>query len=128
MWVRRSARRSILRRYSIPSSPMRGGLRTDSLIGRAALKREAVQVPDIREERGDPVRAAVERAGFRALLAIPLLREDRIIGALVVRRRVPGGFPNETVALLQTFATQSVLAVQNARLFREIEEKSRQPG
>jgi signal transduction histidine kinase len=66
------------------------------------------------------------RAGFRAFLVIPLLREDRVIGALVVRRRQPGQFPEETVRLLQTFAAQSVLAIQNARLFREIEEKSHQ--
>jgi signal transduction histidine kinase len=54
------------------------------------------------------------------------LRPDHIFGALVVRRRQPGEFPKATVDLLQTFATQSVLAIQNARLFTEIEEKSRQ--
>jgi signal transduction histidine kinase/DNA-binding response OmpR family regulator len=68
----------------------------------------------------------VERAGFRALLAVPLLREDRVIGALVVRRAAPGPFSQETVDLLQTFATQSVLAIQNARMFHQIEQKSRQ--
>ena len=65
-------------------------------------------------------------AGFRALLVVPLLRPDRILGALVVRRRQPAAFPKATVDLLQTFAAQSVLAIQNARLFTEIEEKSRQ--
>src|SRR5262249_5021613 len=55
-----------------------------------------------------------------------LLRSDQIIGALVVRRKEPGEFPEHTVNLLQTFADQSVLAIQNARLFREIEEKSRE--
>jgi signal transduction histidine kinase/CheY-like chemotaxis protein len=59
-------------------------------------------------------------------LAVPLLREQEVIGALVVRRREPGAFSQETMDLLQTFATQSVLAIQNARLFREIEQKSRQ--
>jgi GAF domain-containing protein len=54
-------------------------------------------------------------AGFRALLAVPLLRPDHIFGALVVRRRQPGEFPKATVDLLQTFAAQSVLAIQNAR-------------
>src|SRR5262249_40150925 len=49
--------------------------------------------------------------------------EDAIIGSLVVARKTPGAFPPETVPLLKTFATQSVLAIQNARLFREIEEK-----
>ena len=69
---------------------------------------------------------ALERAGFKAVLAVPMLREERIVGALVVRRKAPGEFPRETVDLLQTFATQSVLAIQNARLFQEVAEKSRQ--
>src|SRR6185312_6839020 len=56
----------------------------------------------------------------------PLLREDRIIGGLVVRRKSTGEFRPEVVELLKTFATQSVLAIQNARLFREIEDKSKQ--
>jgi signal transduction histidine kinase len=68
----------------------------------------------------------VLKAGFRALLAVPLLREEKIIGALVVRRREPGLFKQETVDFLQDFATQSALAIQNARLFREIEEKGRE--
>jgi GAF domain-containing protein len=68
----------------------------------------------------------LERFGFRASLAVPLLREDRIIGGLVVRRKSTGEFRPEVIELLKTFATQSVLAIQNARLFREIEEKSRQ--
>ena len=63
---------------------------------------------------------------FVPALAVPLLREDRIIGGLVVRRKSTGEFRPEVIKLLKTFATQSVLAIQNARLFREIEEKSRQ--
>jgi len=102
------------------------GLGGHTTMGRAALNRVAVQIPDILNEPAYPFRETMERAGYRALLAVPLLREDRIIGALIVRRRAPGQFPKETVDLLQTFATQSVLAIQNARLFREIEDKSRQ--
>jgi signal transduction histidine kinase len=68
----------------------------------------------------------VVRAGYRALLVVPLLRPAHIVGALVVRRKIPGEFPKSTVDLLETFADQSVLAIQNARLFREIEEKSRE--
>ena len=68
----------------------------------------------------------LERFGFRASLAVPLLREDRIVGGLVVRRKATGEFRPEVIELLKTFATQSVLAIQNARLFREIEEKNRQ--
>jgi signal transduction histidine kinase len=68
------------------------------------------------------------RAGYHAVLAVPLLRPDRIVGALVVRRKAPGVFPKPIVDLLQTFAAQSVLAIQNARLFHELEEKSHQLG
>src|SRR5262249_33674829 len=63
---------------------------------------------------------------YRSILAVPLLREERIMGGLVVWRQVPGSFSAEVVNLLQTFATQSALAIQNARLFRGIEEKSKQ--
>ena len=66
------------------------------------------------------------RAGYRARLLVPLLRSGKVVGALVVRRKAPGKFPPNTVDLLKTFAAQSVLAIQNARLFREIEDKSRQ--
>jgi signal transduction histidine kinase len=64
--------------------------------------------------------------GVRALLAVPLLREGKVIGGLAVTRKHPGSFPPEIVELLQTFAGQSTLAIQNARLFREIEQKSRE--
>jgi two-component system, NtrC family, sensor kinase len=100
----------------------------DGVVGRAAASREPVQVPNILEERGyaPRMREMLERFGFRASLAVPLLREDRIIGGLVVRRKSIGDFRPEVIELLKTFATQSVLAIQNARLFREIEDKSRQ--
>ncbi len=100
----------------------------DGVVGRAAASREPVQVPNILEERAyaPRIRQMLERFGFRASLAVPLLREDRIIGGLVVRRKSTGEFRPEVIELLKTFATQSVLAIQNARLFREIEDKSRQ--
>src|SRR5262249_51177834 len=65
-------------------------------------------------------------AGYRALLAVPLVREDHLLGGLTVIRKTTGAFAPEVVELLQTFATQSSLAIQNARLFLEIEDKSRQ--
>jgi GAF domain-containing protein/anti-sigma regulatory factor (Ser/Thr protein kinase) len=100
----------------------------DGVVGRAAASREPVQVPNILEERAyaPRMRELLARFGFRASLAVPLLREDRIVGALVVRRKSIGEFRPEVIDLLKTFATQSVLAIQNARLFREIEDKSRQ--
>ena len=64
--------------------------------------------------------------GYRALLTVPLMREDHIIGSLSLTRRAPGEFPPQVIDVLKTFATQSALAIQNARLFREIADKSRQ--
>jgi signal transduction histidine kinase len=60
------------------------------------------------------------------VLAVPLLREDRLLGGLVVNRKSPGAFEPDVVDLLRSFATQSALAIQNARLYGEIEEKGRQ--
>ena len=86
-----------------------------------------VQIPDtLAAEYQSPVRDALARVGLRALLAVPMLAEDRLIGGLVVNRKCPGPFAPEVVKLLSTFATQSALAIQNARLFQEIEDKSRQ--
>ena len=98
----------------------------ETALGWAGVNREAVQIPDILEEPTYPTSEIMKQEGFRALLAVPLFREDRLIGGLVVRRRAPGQFQKETVDLLQTFATQSALAIQNARLFREIEAKGRE--
>ena len=96
----------------------------ESAIGQAAATRAAVQIPDLEREPNYVLPFLLE-AGYRALLAVPLLREDRVIGGLVVRRKAAGTFPKPIVDVLQTFATQSVIAIQNARLFREIGEKSR---
>jgi signal transduction histidine kinase len=97
----------------------------ETAIGKAAAERSPIQIADTLKEASFVLDIIVQ-AGFRALLTVPLLRSDQIIGALIVRRREPGEFPEHTVKLLQTFADQSVLTIQNARLFREIEEKSRQ--
>ena len=67
--------------------------------------------------------------GHRAIarfLVVPLLRPGRVVGALVVRRKEPGLFPSSTIDLLQTFAAQSVLAIQNARLFEDVEARTRE--
>jgi signal transduction histidine kinase len=97
----------------------------DPGIGQAAAERAPVQIPDLRNEPPELLEVLV-RAGFRALLMVPLLGANRIVGALVVRRRAPGEFAQSTIDLLETFADQSVLAIQNARLFRELEEKGRE--
>jgi signal transduction histidine kinase len=111
---------------ALRGAPIRLG---EGATGRAAILRSPVQVPDTLDEReytGARLRPMLARLGYRSVLAVPLLREDRILGALTVWRKEAGNFSPEIVNLLQTFATQSALAIQNARLFREIEDKSRQ--
>jgi signal transduction histidine kinase/putative methionine-R-sulfoxide reductase with GAF domain len=111
---------------TLRASPIRLG---GGALGQAATSRAPVEVADIFDEReisATRIRPVLRQLGYRSLLAVPLLREGRIMGGLTIYRRTAGNFPPEVVNLLQTFATQSVLAIQNARLFREIEEKSRQ--
>jgi GAF domain-containing protein/anti-sigma regulatory factor (Ser/Thr protein kinase) len=97
----------------------------ETAIGKATRERAPIQIPDVLEE-SSLVFDIVARAGYRAVLVVPLLRPAHIVGALVVRRKTPGEFSKSTVDLLETFADQSVLAIQNARLFREIEEKGQE--
>jgi signal transduction histidine kinase len=85
--------------------------------------RQPQEIADIRDEPPSPLREIAMRAGYRARLTVPLVGTDKVVGALVIRRKQPGKFPKGTIQLLQTFAAQSVLAIQNARLFREIEDK-----
>src|SRR5829696_9515695 len=98
----------------------------ESYIGKATESGEAVQVPDLVSEPASPIRDLVLGAGYRALLVLPLMRPGRVVGALVVRRKEPGVFPGSTIDLLQTFAAQSVLAIQNARLFEDVETRTRE--
>jgi signal transduction histidine kinase len=101
----------------------------EGVTGQAAMKREPMQVPDtfeLHESAVARVRSLLHRLGYRSLLTVPILREQQIMGGLTVWRKQVGEFDPEVVNLLQTFATQSALAIQNARLFREIEDKSRQ--
>jgi GAF domain-containing protein len=97
----------------------------DTVVGEAVQRRMPIQISDIQNDPNPAVFDVIVRAGFRALLIVPLLGADRTVGALVVRRKQPGEFLKHTVDLLQTFAAQSVLAIQNARLFDEVQAKSR---
>ena len=108
------------------STPLRVG---EGATGRAAETKVPTQIADLRQEqefatRG--MRPILSRLGYQSLLAVPLLLDQKIMGALTIYRRQTGTFAPEVVNLLRTFATQSVLAIQNARLFREIEAKGRE--
>ena len=107
----------------IRAAPIRLG---EGAMGRAGVSREPVQVADIADERqlvAPQVRALLVRQGMRSLLALPLVREGRLLGGLVIIRRELGVFSPELVATLQTFAAQSVLAIHNAGLFREVQRQ-----
>jgi signal transduction histidine kinase len=101
-------------------------LAASDAIRQATQERQAQEIADVRDEPPSPQREIAMRAGYRARLIVPLVSADQVVGALVIRRKQPGEFSKSTVELLQTFAAQSVLAIQNARLFSEIEDKSRQ--
>ena len=94
-------------------------------ISEAVERRVPIQIPDVQYDPSITLDIII-RAGFRALLYVPLLGVGKIIGALVVRRKQPGEFAKSTIELLQTFAAQSVLAIENARLFKSVEERTRE--
>ena len=98
----------------------------DTTIGAAALHRAPIQLPNLDDVPRSAIQELILNTGFHALLVVPLLRPEHIEGALVIRRRAPGSFSKATIDLLDTFASQSVLAIQNARLFSDIEEKGHQ--
>jgi len=109
---------------ALVATPIRKG---EGATGKLADVREPIQVSDVRDiAQAFQAREVLVRTGYRAALAVPLMREDRLLGGLTVFRKTPGEFAPEVIDLLRTFATQSALAIQNARLFREIEVKSRE--
>jgi signal transduction histidine kinase len=100
----------------------------EGVLGQTAITLEPFQMPDITVPGAyaGRLRENLIESGVRAILAVPMVREGQLIGCLGVTRNRSGDFSVETIDLLRTFATQSALAIQNARLFHEIEDKSRQ--
>lgn len=95
-----------------------------TLVGRSAREGHPIAVADLNTVALDPHLRLLHDDGWRSVLAVPVLRGERIIGALVVRRKTPGAFSADTIEFLETFAGQSALAVWNAQLFRELETKT----
>ena len=95
-------------------------------MGEAITGRRPLQIADLATRPGNPLRDATAAAGYHAVLIVPLVGADRAFGAIVLQRRAVGEFPEAAVRLMQTIAAQSVLAIQNARLFNEIADKSEQ--
>jgi signal transduction histidine kinase len=98
----------------------------DSLIGLAAKQREPISIPDLANAPNYPLKDIMLSAGFHSVLVVPLIGQENVLGGLVLQRRAIGDFPRRTFELMQTFANQSALAIKNARLFREVEQKSRE--
>jgi signal transduction histidine kinase/ActR/RegA family two-component response regulator len=96
----------------------------ETLVGRAAKERRPIAIADLGTADLDPHLKLLYEAGWRSLATVPMLRENQIIGSLVVRRRRTGAFTEDTLDLLETFASQSTLALLNAQLFRELKEQS----
>jgi GAF domain-containing protein/CheY-like chemotaxis protein/HPt (histidine-containing phosphotransfer) domain-containing protein len=110
---------------AVRAAPIRLG---EGSIGRAGVTRQPVQVTDIQADVhlvAPQVRGFLRDEGMQSLLAVPLIREEQLFGGLVILRREQGAFAPHVVALLQTFATQSVLAIHNARLFSELSQARR---
>ncbi|HKF12421.1 MAG TPA: GAF domain-containing protein [Xanthobacteraceae bacterium] len=97
-----------------------------TVVGRALLEGRIVQVPDVLADPEYTWSEAQEKTGFRSVLAVPLLREAYPIGALVLARSVPRPFTDKQVEVITTFADQAVIAIENVRLFDDIQDKSRQ--
>jgi two-component system, NtrC family, sensor kinase len=95
-----------------------------SVTGRAILTRSVIHLPDLVSD-AEHTRPKLLEAGFRAMLAVPMLRDGAPIGAITVTRRQPEPFSEGEISLLQTFADQAVIAIENVRLFKELEEKNR---
>jgi signal transduction histidine kinase/CheY-like chemotaxis protein len=96
----------------------------DTFLGQAATLGRPLELPDLRDAPLDPHLSVLAEGGWRSLVAVPMLREGRIVGAVVVRRHVPGHVPQEICDLLGTFASQSALAMINAQLYRQLERQS----
>jgi two-component system, NtrC family, sensor kinase len=98
----------------------------ETVVGRALLEGRIVQVADVLADPEYRWIEAQERTGLRTVLAVPLLREGNPIGALVLARSVVRPFTDKQIELVTTFADQAVIAIENVRLFEEIQDTSRQ--
>jgi signal transduction histidine kinase/DNA-binding response OmpR family regulator len=96
----------------------------DTFIGKAATLGRPLELTDLHEAPLDPHLNVLAESGWRSLVAVPMLREGGIVGAMVIRRHTPGRVPQEIYDLLETFASQSALALINAQLYRRLEQQS----
>jgi signal transduction histidine kinase/CheY-like chemotaxis protein len=96
----------------------------DTFMGKAATLGRPLELTDLRDAPLDPHLSVLAETGWRSLVAVPMLREGRIVGAMDIGRYTPGHIPEEIYDLLETFASQSALALINAHLYRQLERQS----
>jgi adenylate cyclase len=97
-----------------------------SVLGQAATTGKPIEIADVAEAPEHPLNAIISAAGYRSVLVVPLGDQQGTLGALVVLRKTLGAWVPSTIGLMQTFAHQSVLAMRNARLFHEVDQKGRE--
>jgi len=108
----------------IMTQPIAAGSRT--LVGRTSVAQRAVHIPDATVDPEYSWTESIKRGNFRTMLGIPLLREGTPIGVIAVCRTYVQPFTEKQIELVTTFADQAVIAIENVRLFDEIQDKSRQ--
>lgn len=97
-----------------------------NVLARAAQNGSPIAIADLRDLGDGPIRQIALGAGFHAVLVVPLADKSGVLGALIVLRNAAGEFPPNLVGLMQTFAHQAVLAMRNAQLFHDIDQKGRE--
>ena len=108
-------------RQAYPVAPSRG-----MVTGRAILTGDVVHIPDVRDDPEYSLKAVAETASYRGLLGVPMLHRGRPIGVISVPRTGPGPFSERQIEVLKTFADQAVIAIENVRLFTELQTSNRE--